>query len=222
MKLSENTLSVIKNFAAINDSLFFKTGNVQRTVSTHKTILVEAVLDEVFPVDFGIHQLNQLLSIMSLSKDGVELEVNGPNAMLTTQVGRSKFTYRCCDETMIKNPPPKNVALPSQDCSFLLTESDMEYILKAASVLSSPNIAVVREADKLFIKTMDAQDDAAHIQTLDMGPAIGPAQTFLFKTENWKMMPGDYTVTLSSKGVSHFQNNARKIQYWVALEQRSS
>jgi hypothetical protein len=44
----------------------------------------------------------------------------------------------------------------------------------------------------------------------------------IFKTENLKMIPGDYEVSISSTGISNFKNKNVKIQYWIATEQGSN
>ena len=46
MKLSESTLSLLKNFSTINQSILFKQGNKLRTVSVMKNILAEATIAE--------------------------------------------------------------------------------------------------------------------------------------------------------------------------------
>ena len=45
---------------------------------------------------------------------------------------------------------------------------------------------------------------------------------FVFKTENMKMIPGNYDVEISSKGISHFSLQGQKLQYWIATESSSS
>lgn len=220
MKLSENTLSVLKNASAINTGIFFKSGNTVRTISPFKTVLLEAVIDETIPADFGVYNLNQLLSIISLHEESPELTLNGNDLVIRSVDGRNKITYRCCDATMIKTPPDKNVALPSDDLSFLLTESDLDWVLRAASVLSCPNIAITSIEGKLYLRTLDSADDSANNDLLEIGPHTGEPVNFLFKTENWKMIPGTYAVTISHQGVSQFTNQARKISYWIAIEQK--
>jgi hypothetical protein len=221
MQLSKNTLEVLKNYATINESLFVKSGNMLRTVSKGKTVLAEATVDETFPSDFGILELNQLLSILSLHKDSPELLVNGNDVVIKGCDQRSKITYRCCDETMIKVPPRSSIAVPSEDATFLLTESDLDWITRAANVLTCPNIAVIRTIGMLSIRILDAQNDSAHTDTLEIEKQNGPDCYFLFKTENWKMLPGTYKVIVSAKGVAHFESTTRKIQYWIALEQKA-
>ena len=39
MKLNENTLTVLKNFASINSGLVIRKGKVQRTISPDETVL---------------------------------------------------------------------------------------------------------------------------------------------------------------------------------------
>ena len=66
MKLSDKTLSVLKNFSSINQSILFKEGNKLRTISVMKNILAEATVTEEFSKDFGIYDLNQFLNGLSL------------------------------------------------------------------------------------------------------------------------------------------------------------
>ncbi len=221
MKLSNNTLDVLKNFSTINTAIFFKKGNILRTVSEFKTVLGEAVIDETIPGEFGIYNLNEMLCILGIHKDAPEMELKGNDVIITGNMGRSKFTYRCCDSTMMKLPPEKGINVPSEDATFLLTENDLAWVLKASSVLGSPNIAVVGKNGTLSLSMLDAQDDSAHTDTIEISPYTGADFIFYFKTENWKMMPGTYAVTISAKGVALFQHQSRKVSYWIALEQKA-
>jgi len=221
MQLSEHTVSVLKNFSSINTGLFFKKGNVLRTVSPGKTILASAVIDEQMPSDFGIHELNQFLSILSLHKTSPDVSVDGNNLIIQGLEGRSRITYRCCDSSQIKTPPEKNVNVPSEDATFLLTEADLEWVMKCSSVLGCPNIAVVGQDGFLSLRLLDGHDDSAHTDTIKVETYTGPDCFYMFKAENWKMLPGTYKVTISAKGVAQFENEARRIQYWIALEQKT-
>ena len=57
MKLSDKTLNLLKNFSNINQSILVKQGVC--VLSQMKNILAEATIDEDFPKDFGIYDLNQ-------------------------------------------------------------------------------------------------------------------------------------------------------------------
>ena len=66
MKLSDSTLSLLKNFSTINQSILFKQGNKLRTISVMKNILAETTISEELPKDFGIYDLGQFLNGLSL------------------------------------------------------------------------------------------------------------------------------------------------------------
>ena len=69
MKLSDNTVALLKNFAGINNSILVKQGTKLRTISVAKNILAEAEVKEDFPRDFAIYDLNQFLNGLSLHQD---------------------------------------------------------------------------------------------------------------------------------------------------------
>ncbi len=219
MLLSENTLSILKNFSTINTGLFFRKGNTLRTMNQGKSILAEATIDETIPTDFGIYDLNQFLAIVSLHKSSPELTIQGSNAII--EGGRSKIVYRCCAEETIKGRPTKGITVPSDDISFTLVEDDFNWVMRASSVLKSPNIAVVGDRGKIFINTFDAGNDAEAADSFEVSTYTGDPVYFEFKTENWKMVSGTYKVTISKQGIASFENTSRKITYWIALESKS-
>jgi len=220
MKLSNQTLSILKNFSTINKGIQFKVGNKLATVSTGKTVLANAVLHDEFPKDFCVYDLNQFLSVHSLFKDSVELEFEESNIVFIS--GRSKIKYRMTAPEMIVLPPENSIILPSVDCSFTLTAEDYEWIMKTCSVLSSPHIGIKSDGEKIEIITFDANDDSAHTNSIEVGESDGRTYTVVFKVENIKMIPATYDVNISFKGFAHFKNTIEDVQYWVAFESNES
>ena len=86
MKISHETLLILKNFATINSGIFVKQGNVLSTVSPQKNILADAIVTETFPQDFGIFDLNNFLSILSFYKEDTELEFDPKHVI---KIGRA-------------------------------------------------------------------------------------------------------------------------------------
>ena len=142
MKLSDKTLGVLKNYANINQGLMFKKGKVLKTVSSHKNILSEATISEDIPADFGVYDLNNFLSVVSLDKDNPSFEFDDKHVMIVGMKGRSKIKYRFCEPTMIVLPPEKDFVMPEAEINCLITNEDFDWIMKASSVLSSPHIAI--------------------------------------------------------------------------------
>ena len=220
MQFSESTLSLLKNLAAINPQMLFRKGHLLRTVNQGKTILVEATIDESLPTDFAIHDLNNFLSVLSLDESS-DLRITEKEVQIVSQDQQTTLHYRCCEPGYIEGPPEKNLKLPTNDCEFLLSEKDLLWVSKCSSVLQSPQIGVSFDGTAVKLLVLDAQNDAASVgyRGIHVKTVIGlkPFKA-LFKTENWKLIPGEYTVTLSLKGIGHFQHTTKKLQYWIALE----
>jgi hypothetical protein len=222
MKLSKSTLVVLKNFASINDGIVFRSGNILRTCDAQKQVLAEATIDETIPSEFGIHDLNKFLSVLSLYGDNADIELaeNNKSAYLITS--RRKTHYRLCDASMVKNAPEKSISMPSVDVSFTLSQEDLESTLKSSSVLGTPHIAINSDGSKVYVSVLDSKDNATHTSQLELCDGTGKKYNMLFKTENLKMIPGEYEVSISFKGIANFKNKTSPIQYWVATELGSS
>jgi hypothetical protein len=220
MKLSNETLSVLKNFAGINSGIEFKQGNKISTISSTKTVLAKATLKDEFPQDFCIYDLNQFLSVHSLSKD-TELDFSGNDVIFKS--GRSKTKYRTTPKHMIVSPPDKELKLPTVDASFKLSQDDLAQALKNASVLQSPNIAFESDGNKVYVSVFNSKDDSAHTNTTEIGDATDD-KIFkaVFLTENFKMVSDTYNVEISSAGLSSFKNEAGDMQYFIAIEAKDS
>ena len=219
MKLSSNTLSVLKNFGAINQGILFKKGKTLKTVSSHKNILAEVDITEDIPADFGVYDLNNFLSVVSLHKDDPSFEFDSKHVLICGNKGRSKIKYRFCEPTMIVTPPEKALTMPSAEITFELSGEDFDWVMRAANVLSSPQIAIESDGTKVSIVTLDLQNDSAHTDALEIADGNGDKYRMVFKTENLsKLMSGAYTVSISSKGISHFKHKAADLQYWITTE----
>ena len=220
MKLSNETLSVLKNFATINQGIMFKRGSKLRTISSLKSILAEVTIKEDIPSEFGVYDLNNFLSVVSLHKDDPSFDFDEKHVVIVGNKGRSKIKYRFCDPTMINLPPEKQVTMPDPEITFDFTSEDFDWVMKAASVLSSPQVAIESDGKSVNIVTLDLANDSAHTDSLqlDVNPT-GDKYRMVFKTENIsKVLPGSYEVKISSKGIAHFKNKNVDLQYWISTE----
>jgi hypothetical protein len=222
MKLSNETLTVLKNFAKINQGIEFKPGKVLKTMSVGKTILAKAAIADDFPQDFCIYDLNQFLAVYSLNKD-TEIEYDDSNIIFKSGTnGRNKIKYRVTQKGMIVTPPEKDLVLPSVDVEFTLSEEDLTQILSTASVLQSPHIAVESDGDKILLTAYDAKDDSAHTNSIEVSDGNGKSFKMAFLTENLKMISGTYDVQISAQGLAFFKNKKVEFEYFVATESKYS
>ena len=143
MKLSDSTLTVLKNFAGINNSILVKQGSKLRTISVAKNILAEADISEDFPKDVAIYDLNQFLNGLSLHQDP-NLDFSA-DSYLTIKEGKRRVKYFFADPQVIIAPPEKEISLPTEDVCFQLESVTLEKLLKAAAVYQLPDLAAVGE-----------------------------------------------------------------------------
>ena len=220
MKLSSETIGVLKNFGSINSGIFLKKGKTVKTVSSHKNILAQATIPDEIPADFGIYDLNEFLSVVSLHKDDLNLEFDSKNVVISGLKGRSKIKYRSCDATMVVSPPDKALTLNDPEIVFDLSAEDFRWILDAANVLGSPQISIESDGTKITLNTIDVSNDSAHTESLELDvEGSGNKYKMVFKTENIsKILSGSYEVKISSKGISHFKNKKTALEYWITTE----
>ena len=219
MKLSKHTLNMLKNFSDINMSIEIKKGNILRTVSVQKNILAQAELEEEFPQDFAIYELNRFLGAVSLFDDP-EFTFNGKSTNIGTS--RHSVDYVYCDPSMIVTPPENNITFPDPEVKFTLTQDALSQVLKASNVLGTPEISVESDSGNINIKALDVNNDSTDTFTVALDEKSDSKFRFVFKTENMKMLPGNYDVEISSKGISHYTMQGQKLEYWIATESSSS
>ena len=179
----------------------------------------EVSIQEDIPAEFGIYDLNNFLSVISLHKDDPSFEFDEKQVTIVGNKGRSKIKYRFTPSNMIVTPPEKQLTMPDAEIKFELTAEDFEWVMRVASVFSSPQVAIESDGKKVSIVTLDLQNDSAHTDALEISEGNGNKFKMVFKTENiTKLMPGSYDVFISSKGISHFKNKTVPLQYWVTTE----
>jgi hypothetical protein len=219
MKLSDNTLTILKNFAGINNSILVKEGNRLRTISVAKNILAEADISEEFPRDFAIYDLNQFLNGLSLHQDP-DLDFK-EESYLSIREGKRRVKYFFADPNVIIAPPEKEINLPSQDVCFQLDSASLEKLVKAAAVYQLPDLSAIGEAGVVKLVVRDKKNDTSNEYAIVVGET-DQEFTFNFKVENIKIIPGAYDVVVSSKLLSKFTNTKYNLTYYIALEPDST
>ena len=219
MKLSDSTLSLLKNFSTINTSILFKQGNRLRTISVMKNILAEATIPEEFPKDFGIYDLNQFLNGLGLHHNP---ELNFENDQyVVIKEGKSRSLYFFADPSVIITPPDKPLTLPSEDVTFDISTEQLEKLLKAAAIYQLPDLSVVGENGVVNIVVRDKKNDTSNDFSIVVGETDATF-SFNFKVENIKILPGTYEVVVSQKLLSRFTSKNHDLTYYIALEPDST
>ena len=216
MKLSNETVSVLKNFSTINQNLVIKGGNKIATMSAMKNIVAKAEVLEEFPQEFAIYDLNEFLSAISLFSKP-ELEFENDFVMITEEGTSTSLKYWYSDPSVVTTPT-KDITMPECEVKFNLPSDTLSTIQKAAAVIGAPDMAL----ESGSLKVTDKKNATANNYALDLDVnSESENYKFWFKVENLKLIQGSYDVQVSSKNISHFKNSTGNVEYFIALEPES-
>ena len=217
MKLSNGTINVLKNFSTINQNLVIKEGSDISTMSAMKNIVAKAKVEEDFTKEFAIYDLNEFLSALSLFGTP-DLDFQDDYVVITEEGSAKSLKYWYSDPSVVTTPT-KDITMPSNEVKFDFSSDSLAEITRAASVIGAPDMVLengkLRVTDK---KNTTANDYATELDV----PDSDVEYKFWFKVENLKLLPGSYSVEVSSKNISRFSNSNVDIEYFIALEPESS
>jgi len=214
MNISTDTIAVLKNFSDINQNILIKPGNVVQTISTMKNILAEAEITEKFDSEFAIYDLPEFLRSVELF-DKPQLKFNG-ESNVKIESGAQSVKYFFADKSVIV-APKKSINMPDKHVTFTLKKDVFTQLMKGATTLNLPDIAVKGDGSKITLVATDKKNKSSNDYSLVIGETDKEFSAF-FKTENFKQVVDDYDVAISKQKISHFVNRNKSIQYWIALE----
>jgi hypothetical protein len=212
MKFSSETLSVLKNFSQINPSVLFRPGQTIRTISPQKTVMAAAVVPETFEKQAGVYDVSRFLATLSLFDDA---DILFGEDRFNIKSKRSSLKYTYTAENMIVAPPDKDIVVPDPEANISIKWDDIESVIRAAGVLGLPEISFVSDGSTLAIAAVDSKNPTADTYNTVVAEGDFGEFTMYIKVDNLKLMPADYEVALSSKGMAHFKSE--KVQYWIAI-----
>lgn len=216
MKIDVDTVNVLKNFAKINPSIVVQEGNILKTMSPGKTIMAKAKVKTDFARRFAIYNLDRFISTLSLFVDP-ELKFGDRSVDISDNARKTHYVY--ADENTVTKAPDREIVLPSVDVTFRLTNDVLRDVEKAAGVLGLPEIVVIGDGNNIKLQAEDTKNPSGDVYSVVIGTSDKVFKA-IFKAENIKIIPGDYDVSISSKGISHFVHE--DVEYFIAVEQNST
>ena len=214
MKLTAETIAILKNYATINQNIQFKEGNELATISPQKNILTKAEISETIPKTFAIYDLNRLLGALS--------RLNDPDLSIgTDQLTAGNLKYTFAEAAMLVLPPEKKLEVPDPEIEVEMSRDDFESCVGMAQVLSLPELIVEGDGTTISLVAIDTSLPSSDKFPVKVGTTDKEFK-MVFKIENMKLLSGDYRVAISSKGIGWFVHKTSKIEYWIATEQNSN
>lgn len=226
MKISQGTVSLLQSFANINSNLLVKPGNKLATRNAVGSAQARATVEEDFPVQFAIYDLNQLLSLLSVSSDP-EVEF-GEKSMTIKSATGGEIEYFYADASLITPTPETDPELESH-FKFTLSASDIQVIQKTAQIVSATMLSVASEGKNAYLKINDPKNTTSNSYKKQLGSS---EKTFNVKVsmESFRSVVADtYDVQIAhalGKGgnkvlVFHLSSTTRKLTYLIAADTTS-
>lgn len=221
VSISNDTLSVLRNFSSINPNVVLKPGQEVKTISEAKNILAVADITEDFPTEMGIYDLNEFLSVVNLVNDP---QLNFGDNHVDVVGGNSKVKYFFSDSSILTTPQ-KDITMPDCEVTVSFTDDILLQIRKAASALGHSEMSISATEDGVNIKVFDSKDSSANIYNIQLANDAGYKEgqfEFVININNLKLLDGDYEVNISSKLISEWKNTTKPVRYYIALEKNSN
>ena len=215
MRLSKETLAILKNFSSINSNILIKPGNNLRTISGGKNIYVEATIQAEFDTDVPIWDLNKFLGVVSMFPNP-DLEFCDTHVDISN--GKSSVRYYYSEPSLL-TVPTRELEMPEIIISFDLDEHNLNEILKASSILQVSDLKIVGENGVLKITVDDAKNDTSNSFSVLIDENYdGPDYEGTFNVSEIKFLPGSYKVELTKNIISRFTHQSQNLSYYIAIK----
>lgn len=216
MEFNSEVIQILKNFSSINQSIVFKPGNVLSTISPAKTIMAKAKIKQEIPSTFAIYELSRFLGTLSMFENPT-IDICDTNMLI--KEGKRKINYTFTEPSLIISPPDKDIVFPEAEVVFNITQNDLAEVTKALSILSLPEFAVTGDGKSVYVQAIDSKYHRMDFYSIEVGET-NDIFRMIISAENLKVIPDNYQVKISSKGLSHFKSDT--IDYYISVESNST
>lgn len=219
MKISSETIEILKNFSTINQSLLIKPGKTQKTVrSPQRNIFAQAELKDEFPIECAIYELPKFLSAISLFEKA-DLDFK-ENFVEISGEGYHKVKYFYAAASLLGTPiPDKGLEFDETIDSFSLSQNDLLKLNKASAIMGIPDFVVEKSGKKRSIKVCNLKNKSSNTFTISQDSTKGEDYTIVLNSENLKIIPGDYEITVGRiKTINIVQFTSNNVTYFIAAE----
>ena len=181
-----------------------------------------AEIEESFPNTFGIYDLSEFLSVLSLV-DRPSITFGENFCTVSDGSGLSSVKYFYSDPEML-SAPKKDIVMPECEVKFLLTNETLSKIKRASSALGYDNISIRPNGNSIEVTVVDTNDSTSNSFSVLVEGSFpeGADFNFIMGVGNMKLLGEDYEVSVSTKLISHFKSITSETQYFIALEKSST
>lgn len=211
MKFTDTTLSIIKNFSTINQSIMLRKGNLIKTVSPLKDVMAVADIEEEIEGDAGIYNIPQFLSSLSLFNEP-DVKFDKDRFVISDERRSMHYTYAA--ENLILSPAKDRMVVDGIHTEFDISWEELKNIINASAVLQLPDIKIMCSEDSVNISTINKTDPTSNFYAVDIKANFGTDCVIHIPTTKLKMYQGGYRVSISDNVVEW---KGETVTYWIAV-----
>jgi hypothetical protein len=230
IKLSPQTLDLLKNFMSINASIKIDAGNTIRTMSEAKNLFASANIAENIPVPVAIWDLPRFLPMLRMfaepeilfEENRMKIRDSGPEKKT-----KGKVTYWYADPSLLRSVPTSDPKATDVLANVTIPQEDLGSLVRSAEIMGLPDLVFEPNGvDKLRVYAYDTSNgtggDTSTINRFELefdapGTKADMPKTIL-KVELLKILPGNYEIEIRDKGISVFRNTGVDVTYFIAAK----
>jgi len=216
MKLTKNTLTVLKNFSGISNMLRIRPGSTLLTATESRSLVAQANVEEVFENDLGIYDLSQFLGAVTLLG---EPDIEFGTQTITMKDGNRTINLPSGSIKVVEGPKNFPMIRPPI-VTFPFTADLLSRILKSASILSAPDFLVAGDGEVVSVQVLDNKKSSGGSFIQPVGQSDKTFQAIV-RVETLQLIPSDYEAFICDKRMIVFKSQSLDLTYCAAVYQDS-
>jgi len=217
MKLSIDTINILKYFSSITPNILISPGSDLSTMTLNKNIVAVATVLEDFPQEFGVYNLPEFLNVVSLFKDPELLFLGGKKAQI--KEGRAVIGYTFAEPALMTKAPAKGLKAGDEVATFELKADQLTSLQKAMSILNLQDVIIEGIGGKLYLKGTDLKSSSSSGYEYELGDADSDFSAII-KEEYLRLMPGTHNVAVTERYV-RFNHIEKNVTTWIGVDAKS-
>lgn len=206
MKISEDTLKMLKWMTTVNGGIKIDEGSMLYSKSESQAMCCVCQIKEKFPKPFVTTNLTKFLSLIDIVENP-EFEFEDKYVTIGSEDGKSKIKFFMSDPALVNqsNKIPKeqkDIAI-----KFHFNSEDLGKVYEAAKVLNVSDITLKTEAGNIYMIVSNRAVPNGDYIKLKIGEIEDPDLEieYYYRKQNLKLIPEySYDVTVYSVGLTKF------------------
>lgn len=231
MRLTKNTIAILKNFSKINDSIIIENGDKIRTMAISEDLYAEAQIDSVFPRSFGIYDLSEFLrGVQMFDSPQLEFSDDSEYVLISEDSDRGETPttkYQFSDLQILRNTvklPQNSAQINDPLVEFYLDYENIKKLKDACLIYGLSDISIVGCDGRIELQVRDSKNPQSHTFYINLNESniVNIDCDFHVNIDSTKLQFLDYSYVVKLNNIgAQFESSDAGVKYLLALETSS-